>query len=110
MRQEGRQSEAMTATDVFPATHAVFPGHFEGRPIVPGALLMARVTAAVADAFPEMTVTGIRRAKFVRTLGPDETFEIELFPPSGSGLRFRVAAAGDTVAEGQIVVSAPPQG
>jgi len=105
--------QAMTVSDVIPAGHAVFPGHFAQRPIVPGAMLVDRVIAAATAAFPGFEAGGVRRAKFVRVLGPGEAFTIEFSGPPGasspgSGLKFRVASGEETVAEGQLVASAPP--
>ena len=79
-----------------------------GRPIVPGAMLVGRVIAAAAAAFPDFRSGGVRRAKFLRVLGPGEAFRIELSEPAGAGLKFRVAAGDETVAEGQLVAAAPP--
>lgn len=98
----------MQVNDVIPPGHPVFPGHFAGRPIVPGALLIGRVVAAAAAAFPGFEAGGVRRAKFLRVLGPGEAFRIEFSEPSGAGLRFRVATGDETIAEGQLVASAPP--
>lgn len=100
----------MQLTDSIPAGHAVFPGHFAGRPIVPGAMLVERVVAAAATAFPGFTAAGLRRAKFLRVLGPGEAFTIEFPSPPASGLKFRVTAGDETVAEGQLVALAPPSG
>lgn len=55
-----------------PADHPAFPGHFPGRPIVPGALLLAHALHALeAAGGPRLTRASLSAAKFLAPVGPD---------------------------------------
>lgn len=72
-------SEAAMKTLCVPATHPVFAGHFPGRPIVPGVMLLEWVLDEIARArecAPSELRT--REAKFFIPLGPDEAAELRL--------------------------------
>jgi 3-hydroxymyristoyl/3-hydroxydecanoyl-(acyl carrier protein) dehydratase len=51
------------------ASHPAFPGHFPGAPVVPGVVLLERVTSTTRRAF-DMEVVGLPQVKFLRTLFP----------------------------------------
>jgi len=55
-----------------PAGHASLDGHFPGRPVVPGVLLLERVLAAIERATGER-VLHLTRVKFLAALQPDES-------------------------------------
>lgn len=78
---------------VVPASHPMLAGHFPGRPIVPGAFLLATIAqlatrwlARDAVATPAR-ITGVRVAKFTRPVLPGETCRVS-FSPGAGGLRF----------------------
>jgi 3-hydroxymyristoyl/3-hydroxydecanoyl-(acyl carrier protein) dehydratase len=54
-----------------PASHASLPGHFPGRPVVPGVLLLQHVLAAIEQATGER-VRHLTQVKFIAALQPDE--------------------------------------
>ena len=85
------------------ALHPSLPGHFPGRPIVPGAVLLQCVIEAAAEANPGCAISGVRRIKFLSMLSPEQAFSIEFDAPGASGLRFRVQSAGSAVADGQLM-------
>ena len=94
------------------ADHPMLAGHFPGHPIVPGAWLLAWVTAAaqrrLAAAGDDRTVIGVKRVKFVRPLLPQQAFDCA-FRSGVDTLRFTLAVAGsaDTiVAEGSLQLPA----
>jgi 3-hydroxymyristoyl/3-hydroxydecanoyl-(acyl carrier protein) dehydratase len=54
-----------------PCAHPALPGHFPGRPIVPGALLLDHVLTGVTAAL-NRPVTVLQKVKFIAPLLPDE--------------------------------------
>jgi len=81
---------------VVPVDHPAFPGHFPGRPIVPGVVLLDLAQLAVEDASGQR-VGGIAQAKFLSPLGPGEALWLD-WEPDG---RFTLRAAGRKVATGR---------
>ena len=77
-------SAARTGRFAVPADHPSLPGHFPGRPVVPGVLLLDAVFA-LAEARPAKLL----RAKFAAPVGPGEEVEVA-FQERGDGGR-RVA-------------------
>jgi len=90
---------AVDADFVVPAGHPCLRGHFPGRPVVPGVVVLDRVLAAAEGLLGEVPA-GLRlpQVKFVRPLLPDEPARLRLEPARGAdgGLRvkFRVALRG----------------
>ena len=64
-------------TATIAADHPALAGHFPGRPVVPGAVLLDAVIAA-AEARTELRVDEVVRMKFHRPLGPETAFTIRL--------------------------------
>lgn len=75
--------------------HPCLPGHFPGRPLVPGVVLLDRVLAAIEAAHGPLGPLRLPQVKFLQPLLPGESARIELegAPPRW---RFRVLR-GDTV-------------
>ncbi len=89
-----------------PADHPALPGHFPGRPIVPGVLLLDHVVAAVLADAPGCVLAGFPAAKFLRPLAGDEAFEI-VWQREGEQVPFRCLIGDTLVAEGRLQLSAP---
>jgi len=96
----------MSGTDLdfritIPATHPALPGHFPGRPIVPGMLLVAHVAAQLAASGEPACarVTAIRQVKFLSPLAPDEPCDVACRRRGGSSVEFTGTGSG-----GRIVV------
>lgn len=78
--------------------HPVFAGHFPGRPMVPGALLLDLARLASARVLG-VRVTGVAAAKFHSPLLPGEALELEL-----DAARFTLWSGERTIASGRWVV------
>lgn len=80
------------------ADHPSLPGHFPGRPIVPGVVLLDRVCAAIAVAHG-VEPTRWPQVKFLQPLLPGQDARIELEridrPDAAPRWRFRVLRAQD---------------
>lgn len=83
---------------VVPAGHPAFAGHFPGRPIVPGVVLLDLVTAAVCTDAPRV-LASVPNVKFLQPLRPDERFRIVWEDADGS-VRFRCETAEALLAQG----------
>jgi 3-hydroxyacyl-[acyl-carrier-protein] dehydratase len=73
----------------FPPGHPTAEGHFPGNPIIPGAVLLREVIAAIAPAAP----VEILWAKFHVPVRPGNTIEIQ-WANTASEVRFRCSIAG----------------
>jgi len=87
--------------------HPSLAGHFPGRPIVPGVLLLDRVLTVVASEFKQ-PVTRLQQVKFGAALLPGETALAQI-EAIGSQLKFSVqvqrAGAPVTVASGSLLLA-----
>ena len=81
------------------ASHPSLPGHFPGRPIVPGVVLLDRVAAALESAGAGR-LARIATVKFVAPLLPDEDAELRV-ARDGARVRFRIERAGAPVMIGE---------
>lgn len=97
-RQQGTPAEAAANGDAAPPMHDKYPasiehavalrvdpqhpafaGHFPGRPIVPGVLLIDWALAALHDAYPDIGLPGeLGTVKFLQPVGPDAELHIAL--------------------------------
>lgn len=84
--------------------HPAIPGHFPGRPVVPGVLLLDGVIEmATRWLGVPVQVRSLRQAKFIAPLLPGEVASIEL-AVAGDSLDFAVQRDGTTVAKGCLVI------
>lgn len=100
----------------FDPAEPFFAGHFPGAPIVPGVILteaLAQLAGiAVAESGSRFLLSAVRLMKFPRAAGPGERITLEASVRTRLGpLRqcvVRAAVAGETVAEGEIVLNEWP--
>ncbi|MCQ6964005.1 MaoC/PaaZ C-terminal domain-containing protein [Aromatoleum toluolicum] len=87
-----------------PDDHPSFAGHFPGRPILPGVVLLALATRALGEAIGRaVPPCGIASAKFLRPVGPGTELRIRL-AEAGANWRFDILAGEDCVATGSLRV------
>ena len=90
---------------LIPVDHPAIPGHFPGRPVVPGVVLLAEVLRAVRAALSdEDRVTGLPAVKFLAPLRPGEAFRVRVRPAGDGLLDFSVTRDGQPVAAGRLRV------
>jgi len=90
-----------------PVSHPALPGHFPGRPIVPGVLLLdAVIEAACASHTPGPT--HLLRAKFPAPVAPGVEVEITLVPQGPDRVAFTCRSGGVTVLVGELGWPTPP--
>ncbi len=82
------------------ADHPALPGHFPGRPIVPGVVLLDRVAAAL-QRWRGQTIGGLPQVKFLAPLLPGETAELHL-EATPTRVRFRILRGAEPLAGGEI--------
>src|SRR5215510_6107216 len=81
-------------------SHPALPGHFPGRPIVPGVLLLDHVQQAAQQWLGTHVVPGaLPQVKFLAPLLPEQDAEIEL-RLTGEELRFTIRRGPETIAQG----------
>jgi 3-hydroxymyristoyl/3-hydroxydecanoyl-(acyl carrier protein) dehydratase len=91
-----------------PADHPSLPGHFPGRPIVPGVVLLDCVIASAERWLQRpLSLRALPQAKFVAPLLPAEPAELRL-SIEGEDLRFDIVRAGATLASGAFKVRLGP--
>ena len=91
-----------------PVDHPSFAGHFPGRPILPGVLLLAEVMEALRTLGDAVAVGGceIASAKFLSPVAPGDELTITL-NVSSSGWRFDVHVGAVRAATGSLARIAP---
>lgn len=82
------------------ADHPALPGHFPGRPVVPGVLLLDRVAAALGR-WRGQRVAALAQVKFLRPLLPEQEAEL-ILSDDGKGIRFTISHAAVTIASGRL--------
>ena len=98
----------MPAGFTIPADHPSLPGHFPGRPIVPGVLLLDAVLQAVAAAAPERGAPArLIRAKFPAPVAPGAAVEVALEPRGGDRLGFTCRCGETVVLFGELACPTP---
>lgn len=83
--------------------HPSLPGHFPGRPLVPGVVLLDRVVAALEARHGALGPVRLPQVKFLQPLLPGEEARIEL-EGAAPRWRFRVLRADTLLVSGEIAL------
>lgn len=100
----------MTAAPIsltIPADHPALPGHFPGNPVVPGAVILAEIAAALVARIPGTRVSEFSMVKFLAPLRPEQDAAL-VFHDKGPGLAaFDLAVGTARIATGTLRYSLP---
>lgn len=88
------------------ADHPSLPGHFPGRPVVPGVVVLDRVLDAIEAGHGPLNGLRLPQVKFAQPLLPEQTARIEL-DGAAPRWRFRVLRGDTLLASGEVVADAP---
>lgn len=92
------------ATVRIPRTHPALPGHFPGRPIVPGVVLLQCVLDEAERWLGHaISVRALPQAKFSAPLVPEQSAELEL-RLTGDELRFSITRDAQVLTQGLLTV------
>ncbi len=87
--------------------HPALPGHFPGRPIVPGVVLLDHAVSALLGACPGHRAAGLPAVKFMRPVRPGDTVEVACAAPKERHVAFTCAVNGQEVARGTLLLGEP---
>lgn len=87
------------------AEHPAYAGHFPGRPILPGVVLLDRAQR-VLEAACHCHITGLAQAKFLSPVAPGEALELD-YEVVAAGLRFEIRCGTRRVASGRYSLAPP---
>jgi len=95
---------------VVPPDHPALPGHFPGRPVVPGVVVLDRVLDAIERDHGALGALRLPQVKFMQPLLPGEVADINVesldaHPGESGRWRFRVSRAGVQIASGEVVAA-----
>lgn len=91
------------------AGHPAFDGHFPGRPVLPGVVLLDEVLAAIARETGHIAPCRLGRVKFVSPVVPGEEVAILLAPPTGAGIAFACMVGSRRVLAGSVSFPEPAE-
>ena len=83
--------------------HPCLPGHFPGRPLVPGVVVLERVIEAIEAEHGRLPGLRLPQVKFVQPLLPQQSAQIELDTLGAGRWRFRVRRGDELIASGEAV-------
>ena len=91
-----------------PIDHPALPGHFPGRSIVPGVVLLDRTISGISAALKRpLHAFTISSAKFPNPATPGVPLELSFHTNEGGAIHFAVSAGARTVATG-VLFERPP--
>jgi 3-hydroxyacyl-[acyl-carrier-protein] dehydratase len=86
------------------AEHPALPGHFPGRPVVPGVVILDEVMACAERWLArDLAVVAMPQAKFVGVLEPERTARVSL-SLDGTSLKFEVHGDSGPLASGVLAL------
>ncbi len=80
------------------------PGHFPGRPVVPGVVLLDAAFALILAEHPGRAVTAVPLVKFTRPVRPGQTVEVSCEASGAPRITFACAVGGHEVLRGSVTL------
>jgi 3-hydroxymyristoyl/3-hydroxydecanoyl-(acyl carrier protein) dehydratase len=87
---------------IIPADHPSLAGHFPGRPIVPGVVVLDRVVDAIEAMHGVLPPLRLPQIKFLKPLLPGQLVSVDV-QGQAPRWRFRVLHGDELLASGEIV-------
>ena len=92
-----------------PADHPALPGHFPGRPLVPGVVLLELATRCAQQAYALGALRKVAMLKFVAPVLPDTDIDCIVAQDAQGRVTFRIERDGQIAAHGSLLFdTAPP--
>lgn len=88
-----------------PLAHPCLPGHFPGRAVVPGVVILDHVLDAIERMHGPLGALRLPQVKFVQPLLPGESATVILEAGAGARWRFRVLRDDTLLASGEAVAA-----
>lgn len=99
----------MELTWTVPMAHPAFAGHFPGRPILPGVVLLDQAIRLAASVLPPATaIQGLGNAKFFQPVPPGTPLRFRFSPATPTAQAFEILSGDQVVASGSLSLAARP--
>ena len=85
--------------------HPSLPGHFPGRPIVPGVVLLDHVVEAIEAVHGPLPALRLPQVKFMQPLLPGEEAEVAVERLADARWKFRVLRGETLLASGEVAAA-----
>ena len=87
------------------ADHPCLPGHFPGRPVVPGVVLLDEALALLLARAPGLRVVGLPAIRFLRPVLPGDTVEVLSDNAAPGRVGFLCRVAGQDTLRGAVLLA-----
>lgn len=104
MLLEKLQKKPVTRIEAYckvPINHPSLKGHFPGRPVIPGVVLLELLQVCFEKHFPQQWISQLPRVKFTRQLVPGENCQVLITIDSQQGNFKLLNEAGELLVSGQ---------
>ena len=89
--------------------HPCLPGHFPGRPVVPGVVLLEEVFGLILAAHPDRAVIGLPQVRFLAPVLPGQVVQVAAGPAAADHrIGFTGAVVGREVLRGTLELGPLP--